>query len=248
MLKEKIKIYPIFTLLGVICTSAYAEEIYHNGYLYNTVQSQHTGRIWLDRNIGADRVCQNTNDEQCYGGYFQWGRDPDGHEKSTSFKTRKQAKSIKEAGGKFIIEPNGDYDYDWAKEYDPEGKKRQANWAKTDGSGICPRGFRVPTIEELEDDTVYSAVSNTKNAFESLLKLPSAGHRHYSDGLMCYRHHYLKNHTNLRGYLWSNTTCEKISMSLAINPAFVISCEGNRAYGLPVRCIKEETDNGDEER
>ena len=40
---------------------------------YKTVTSPYTGKIWLDRNLGASRVCTSYNDSFCYGDYFQWG-------------------------------------------------------------------------------------------------------------------------------------------------------------------------------
>ena len=51
------------------------ESFWFQGFEYKTVQSPTTGRIWLDRNLGASEV-----DE--YGGYFMFGEAlcPDGYE------------------------------------------------------------------------------------------------------------------------------------------------------------------------
>ena len=54
--------------------------IVHNEKVYYVVKSPYTKRHWLDRNLGASRVCISHNDKQCYGDYFQWGRSSDGHE------------------------------------------------------------------------------------------------------------------------------------------------------------------------
>ena len=40
-----------------------------NGLEYNEVQSN-TGRIWLDRNLGAKRVAKSINDSESFGDYF----------------------------------------------------------------------------------------------------------------------------------------------------------------------------------
>jgi len=49
-------------------------------WIYGTVTTR-TGRIWLDRNLGASRVALSPTDTQAYGDYFEWGRPADGHEK-----------------------------------------------------------------------------------------------------------------------------------------------------------------------
>lgn len=38
----------------------------------DSVTSPHTGRIWMDRNLGASRVCTSINDEQCFGDYLAY--------------------------------------------------------------------------------------------------------------------------------------------------------------------------------
>ena len=58
-------------------------EISWKGLLYNTITSS-TGRVWLDRNLGATQVCTSSTDTACYGGLYQWGRDTDGHQILTS--------------------------------------------------------------------------------------------------------------------------------------------------------------------
>ena len=39
-----------------------------------------TGRIWMDRNLGASRVATSSNDEDAFGDLYQWGRYSDGHQ------------------------------------------------------------------------------------------------------------------------------------------------------------------------
>jgi len=61
-------------------------SIMHNGVGYNTVTSPHTGKVWLDRNLGATQVCTTTGSKNtsCFGDYYQWGRSTDGHERLSS--------------------------------------------------------------------------------------------------------------------------------------------------------------------
>jgi hypothetical protein len=43
----------------------------------------HTGKVWLDRNLGARQVCTSSTDAACFGDLYQWGRAKDGHESGT---------------------------------------------------------------------------------------------------------------------------------------------------------------------
>jgi uncharacterized protein (TIGR02145 family) len=56
--------------------------------IYNTVVSPKTKRVWLDRNTGANEVCDDNNNIECYGDLYQFGRASDGHQlrANTNFK------------------------------------------------------------------------------------------------------------------------------------------------------------------
>jgi hypothetical protein len=43
-----------------------------------------TGRIWMDKNLGATRVATSSYDTLSFGFYFQWGRGADGHQERLS--------------------------------------------------------------------------------------------------------------------------------------------------------------------
>jgi uncharacterized protein (TIGR02145 family) len=187
----------------------------HNGVTYGTVTSPHTGKIWLDRNLGAKRVCQSFNDEQCYGDYYQWGRAADGHEKVGSSSFTIIGKSQK---------------YDW-KPSDSSGSQRQAFLMKTDGSGICPRGFRVPTIDELLAETLSQGVKNLNDVFSSFLKLPSAGSRFSGAGNMTGQDRF--------GFYGSSSPVEGGAEFLIFSSGFLKKDSRGRLDGVSVRCIKD---------
>ena len=160
-------------------------DITFNGVGYNIITSPITNKRWLDRNLGASQACTASNDTLCYGDYYQWGRLADGHEKSNSTTTSTLATGITSVGSSFITSSSSPYDWTIA---DADGSLRSALWSKTDGTGVCPVGFRVPTITELKTETLdYAGVDNTitgavkvtnsATAFSNFLKFPVAGFR-----------------------------------------------------------------------
>jgi len=177
------------------------------GKEYGTVTSPYTGRVWLDRNLGAKQVCTAMNDFKCIGDFYQWGRGADGHEKvlgkflhpSTKVKdsdfTNVPADSFTSNSKVYVTPINIDnrvddfdinrpypFNGDWVKKgFDDDGKKRQAYWSRTDGSSVCPAEFRVPTAEELHTEVNTAEKKATDRLYyvliDMFLKIPSTGGR-----------------------------------------------------------------------
>ena len=202
--------------------------ITYNGTTYSTVTSPYTGKVWLDRNLGAAQVCTIYTDTACYGDYYQWGRDFDGHQDSTSANTTTQATDVNNAGNSFIT--SGSSPYDWTTA-DSNGNLRTVNWSKTDGTSVCPMGFRVPTLTELKAETLDNGVSNSATAFSNFLKLPVAGYRHnYAGGL---------NGQGTYGYVWTSSVNDFNSDIVNFNNSGAATNDYGRAYGLTVRCLRD---------
>ncbi len=154
------------------------------GKTYGQVISPFTGKVWLDRNLGASQVCTALDDTECYGDYYQWGRGADGHEKRDSNTTSTQASDLNNTNTSFITSNNAD-GWDWTTA-DGNGSLRAQEWSKTDGTSICPVGYRVPTIYELIAEIIdlndSNKVNSNTDAFNNFLKLPSAGLRYSNNG------------------------------------------------------------------
>lgn len=187
-------------------------------------------------------MCDGYDDVACYGDYYQWGRDADGHEDATSAIITTLASSITPGHDKFIkssLAPK-----DWvASGVDDDGALRAAKWSKTDGSSLCPAGFRVPTFDELKaelfnsgsaeidkDSTEKSGNSDDTrvNAFNSFLKLPAGGTRGAINGALVVQ--------GAMGYLWTVTAGSRF---IGWSQAGAGDSQGDRANGLNIRCIKE---------
>jgi len=207
-----------------------ATNITHNGTTYGFVTSPHTGKVWLDRNLGAARVCESFNDTACYGDYYQWGRDFDGHQDSTNGTTETQATDVNTAGNDFITSSTS-YSYDWAKIADSNGNLRSANWSKTDGTSVCPIGYRVPTTVELRAETLDNGVTNRDTAFANFLKLPSAGY-HYS---------FVGSMRNVGSWsdMWSSSVSGSKGSGMICGPDSAVWGNYGRANGFPVRCLRD---------
>ena len=210
-----------------------ALTITHNGTTYGVVTSPYTGKVWLDRNLGAAEVCTSFDDTACYGDYYQWGRNFDGHEDSTSATTSTQATDVNSAGTDFIID-DGTNHYDWVYTADSDGSLRHANWSKTDGSSVCPSGFRVPSKDELKAelfDADSAQIQNRDDAFNSFLKLPSAGHRiNYSGSL---------DGQGSWGAVWVSSASGLYSHTATFGSGYAGRRNTGRANGLSVRCLRD---------
>ena len=199
-------------------TAIQEETITFNNLTYKTIVSPTTNRVWLDRNLGAIQVCQSLEDTQCYGDYYQWGRDSDGHEKKDSQTTSTQASSLTPNSSEFII---GSYDWTTA---DEDGSLRSTNY------NPCPSGYKVPTMEEFSAENL----SSSNDAFDKL-KLTNSGFRTDSTGEVV--------GINEHGYYWTTTVDENNNvqqLDLYINYALIFPTV-RKAEGDHIRCIKSNS-------
>ena len=223
-----------FSLLFSACSGGNNADIIHNGTAYASVISPYTGKTWLDRNLGAMRVCITVDDMACYGDYYQWGRNYDGHQEKSSETNATLALDINSAGVDYIttsVSPD-----DWTDALvDDFGISRNFNWSKIDGDSVCPIEYRVPTVTELKEETLDNNMSdsfaNNTDAFNNFLKLPSASERNNTIGEVSYLSPEL--------YLWLNDVDDNQSyyMSATSTDAGVYS--SHRSRGFSVRCIRD---------
>jgi len=213
------------------------------GLTYQIITSVDTGREWLDRNLGATEVCTKSRDDidapfadnaayvtdqqGCFGDYYQWGRKHNGHEQVDSAVTHVKLDSDVESGGMFI--EVHDRLEDWRTTPD------DILWFGQDASNaICPTGFAVPSTQEIADDTVLASgdnnITNRDTAFRNFLHLPVAGVKYYSTGDFIV--------AGEIGAIWSNEAYSSAAITLLYSDASAVGLPVSRAYGFPVRCIK----------
>ena len=191
------------------------------------VYNHSTGKVWMDRNLGASRVAQSSNDPEAYGDLYQWGRDADGHQIRTSPTTSIPSNSDTPGHGDFILAP--DQPCDW------RNPQNDNLWQGVSGvNNPCPAGYRLPTEAEWDAERQSWSSNNAAGAFASPLKLTVAGHRNLHHGLLSLVGSY--------GVYWSGAVVGALSRimyfgSTGTPHAGMLS--DYRAHGFSVRCIKD---------
>jgi hypothetical protein len=157
-----------------------SEKVNFRGKIYRTIKSPYTGRIWLDRNIGADRVCKDFDDGSCYGYYFQFGRGFDGHQLKDSPITIERKTTLNGNDDAFVVIGNSK-DYDWLVDGVDDDLSARIDFMKdSTGNGVCPTGFRTPTLDEFLAETSSNEVMDPfpgKSIDSNFLRLPMNGYR-----------------------------------------------------------------------
>jgi hypothetical protein len=193
-----------------------------------------TGKVWMDRNLGAFRAATASDDAQSYGSLYQWGRGSDGHQcvnrftgdgVTTSTDTSTLSSSDTPGHGNYIVPTSS-----------PNNWRNPQNvnlWQGANGTNNpCPNGYRIPTSIELEAERASWISSNAAGAFASPLKISLAGARNYSSGIS-----YIQ-YQNSDGYYWSSTIIVNSSYNLYINGGNSSIVGNIRARAGSVRCIK----------
>jgi hypothetical protein len=180
-----------------------------------------TGRLWMDRNLGATRAAIIITDAEAQGHYYQWGRGADGHQIKTSGTTPGPINSDT-PGSLFISTTTSDW----------RSHKNDALWQGENGTNNpCPSGFRIPTQPEWQAE-IDGFIANGQTPFSSLLKLPYAGFRNRNGTTSI-------SNQNDRCFYWSSTIINDNSYNFYFTSSTIQSNMSNlRSYGFPIRCIK----------
>jgi uncharacterized protein (TIGR02145 family) len=187
------------------------------------VTSTATGKIWMDRNLGASQVATSSTDANSYGDFYQWGRRSDGHQCRNSGNTNTLNLSNTPGHGNFITVTGTPEDW--------RSPQNTGLWQGVNGvNNPCPSGYRLPTEAELNAERITWSSNNAAGAFASPLKLPLAGYRYHINGGL--------DQVGALGYYWSSTVSSTNSGSLYFSSSTAAIFALVRAYGQSVRCIK----------
>jgi hypothetical protein len=183
-----------------------------------------TGKIWMDRNLGATQVATGSADAASYGDLYQWGRLADGHQIRTSGTTATLSSTDVPGNGNFITVNSGNYDW--------RSPQNNNLWQGVNGTNNpCPTGYRLPTETELNAERLIWISNDAAGAFDSVLKLPVAGGRRSSDGSL--------GSADSLGRYWFSTVSGANARHLFFNSINGVVATLSRANGFSVRCLKD---------
>jgi uncharacterized protein (TIGR02145 family) len=188
------------------------------------VRNPITGRIWMDRNLGASRAAKSSSDKAAYGDLYQWGRFGDGHQCRSSATTTNCSKSDTPEHGKFII-PSGNSRNDWRV---PQNDNLWQGAQEI--SNPCPSGFRLPTDAEWQSERKSWNSNSTEGAWKSNLKLPLGGIRNINGS---------QSDVGSCGYYWSSTFSGAYASFLHFGSTYANLSTFFRGSGISVRCIQD---------
>ncbi|HET6996702.1 MAG TPA: hypothetical protein VFI06_17030 [Chitinophagaceae bacterium] len=206
---------------------------------YRTVRAK-DGKIWLQQNLGSPQVAIHEMDQASYGDYFQWGRWDDGHQRPNSSTI---------TGGSSLLNPShissGNPNFikgtTASTQWWATGGLASDTWSgttitSTNGKDPCAAlgtGWRLPTEAEWQNISIQEDLFGTIAAFQSNLKLPSAGYRLSYDGSV-YQNGDI-------GYYWTRTAANNSNARVLffdnVYNAGVTNSE--RGHGFNCRCIKD---------
>jgi uncharacterized protein (TIGR02145 family) len=183
-----------------------------------------TGKIWMDRNLGATQVATSSTDAASYGDLYQWGRGTDGHQIRTSATTATLSTTDTPGHGDFITINSSPFDW--------RSPQNTNLWQGVNGvNNPCPSGYRLPTTTELNEERLSWSTNNAAGAFASPLKLPVAGNRNASNGSLV--------NVGTRGLYWSSSVSSTYSLYLNFDSSSANMITNYRANGFSVRCLKD---------
>ena len=193
-----------------------------------------TGKIWMDRNIGAQRAANSINDQYSYGDLYQWGRRSDGHQCRTSF-------TVKTTSASYIVNHQSFITSGGSNWLSPTNNNL---WQGVNGiNNPCPNGFKVPTSSEWTAEMNSWSSNDHTGAFESVLKFSSAGYRTVNPNQPSAANaHSIIFNTGVAGYYWSSTLDSQFPESYAFGISFSSTTSNiDNAYRMvarSIRCIK----------
>jgi uncharacterized protein (TIGR02145 family) len=229
--------------LTIFNTSLKCLEVY-NGFQWNCeipknpsdVYNTSTGKIWMDRNLGASQAATSSTDFNGYGSLFQWGRAADGHQIINRSSAISGTAANGDTSGPYNggdTPPNALFITTASSPYDWRSTQNNSLWQGVNGTNNpCPSGYRLPTQAEWEAEINSWTSQNAAGAFASPLKLTTPGYRKRDTAALF--------GIGDNAIYWSSTVNGVLSFSLNFsnsNSATII--EDIRGRGCSVRCIKD---------
>lgn len=182
-----------------------------------------TGKIWMDRNLGAHQIATSSTDPLAFGDLYQWGRGKDGHQCRNSATTTTLSSTNTPTHGWFITTSSSPNDW--------RSPQNDNLWQGVNGiNNPCPIGYRLPTNAELNAERLSWVSNNPLGAFSSPLKFTLSGARNSFNGNVY--------GIGWSGTYWSSTVISSLRIRTLLFESSAVMSEPSRSNGFSVRCIK----------
>ena len=214
--------------LSIVNSKSFNRELQsihqETGTVVNEVVSP-TGKIWMDRNLGASKVASSPNDAEARGFLYQWGRKNDGHQFRDSG-TQTTPIDIDASNQNFIISTFTWYTQGQSVEHLWDGLNAPHN--------PCPRGFRVPTLSELAAERDEIETGPNSNFLDSPLRFAHTGFRSDEEGNIF--------SLTIAGFYWSSNelggqSAGDFRINHSATDNFLMTSRTRKGHA--VRCIKD---------
>ena len=196
------------------------------------------GRTWLDRDLGSPKVCETYMDSTCYGNLYQWGRGADGHQDRNATARNVNPDSFPYSSIYHETSSTGNFDWlsttagnEQTSGFIPE---RIASWSSVSDNSVCPKGWYVPTKDELTALADAEGIVDSSTAFASPLRFAVSGSRSNASANI--------EQASVEGYIWTTDTSDNTNTSYAFTYTDIetLWSRAYRATGYSVRCIKKQ--------
>lgn len=198
------------------------------------------GKIWMQQNLGAQRVATSMTDVESYGDLYQWGRWADGHQLRTPAPTVTAASTLS-ANNPSGLPAGGSKAYisGWwngGASTDTWNAATSSGVSATNGCDPCKvlgSDWRLPTEEDWDSVLDAEGITDNATAYASNLKIPAGGWRATNSPAIA--------SAGTSSWYWSS----KASGSNGAKGIWIQSSsvrksyEDARAYGTSVRCVKD---------
>ncbi|MBB4637076.1 hypothetical protein [Longimicrobium terrae] len=205
------------------------------------------GNVWLQQNLGSERVAEDREDSRAYGDLFQWGRWDDGHQVREPANTRALPGALHTGTIDPATHPRDPgqvasagrvpfmYNFPWwwpsdrpADEWTGRSPADASARRGVDPCAAIGGNWRLPSSADFAAIDRAAVITDANGAWQSTLKLPLAGVRDHNTGEL--------QNGDRAGVFWTSSL-DGQGNGVAFDAASGEIGVNERGVGSSVRCV-----------